>query len=265
MSVNLASRILSDFRPIPAFYAKVPAPYADIYLFHFPCAGNICGRVLSGRIRQIANYVCGREGGGQGNVGGKKNVWVCTQNYSGTQFIAPSLGLILNPSSAPGPSGDWEGELRKSCGIKTLPPRLWSVRQPIHVCVKWVSQVFLPWVDSNSILWLEPPSRSCYPLRGNTEKNVSIAHNTDFCDFPSFPSPNESGDYPLSHTCRYPCHNLQIWSLWWHKSGFPMSLRWEHHFLYPFRPSPDLPPSLIYCSPGGWDVLRVHMKLGRII
>ena len=71
-----------------------------------------------------ARYAQTRGGADGGMLMAKTIALVCAQNYSVEQFIAPSLGLIPNPSSAPGPSGDWEGELRKSCGIKTLPPRL---------------------------------------------------------------------------------------------------------------------------------------------
>ena len=41
---------------------------------------------------------------------------------------------------------------------------------PNHVCVKWVPQGFLPWVDSNSIIRLYPPSWACHQLRGKMEK-----------------------------------------------------------------------------------------------
>ena len=69
MSVTLASQILSIFCPIPDLYT-------DIYIFGFHRPGNVCGKVLVGRLQSIANdstremHGCG--GGGRGHIGGKK-------------------------------------------------------------------------------------------------------------------------------------------------------------------------------------------------
>ena len=67
---------------------------------------------------------CADEGGGRGNIGGKKVAQVCAWNYYGAQFIAPSRGLIPSPSPNPGPDGNWEGELLGSCKSITSLPRL---------------------------------------------------------------------------------------------------------------------------------------------
>ena len=49
----------------------------------------------------------------------KTNPWVCAQNYSGAQFIAPTRGPILGPSLVPSPTGDWGDKIRVFVGFHT--------------------------------------------------------------------------------------------------------------------------------------------------
>ena len=58
----LAYQFLSNFWPIPdlfakipCFYTKVPPFYANIFLFGFHCAINLCGRVPLGCLWSILN------------------------------------------------------------------------------------------------------------------------------------------------------------------------------------------------------------------
>ena len=193
--------------------------------------------------------MCG-QGGMEGHVGGKTFARVCMQNYSGAQFIAPRQGLISNPNMYPGPAGDWEDNLGGSCGSTTLRPKLQSSRWPMSVCGKWVPRVFLPWVNSNLRVRIEPPSQACHPLRGQGGKYFSVACDIVYRVNPYFTSPNDPGAYPLARTCRYLYQHLQIWRRWWCQSGFPISLGWVCHPLSPSHPSPDVTPPLIWCVPG---------------
>ena len=61
MSMSLAFQFLSDFCPIPDFYAKIPPLYAkistfyaDVYLFGFHCARNLCVWVPVGHLWSIS-------------------------------------------------------------------------------------------------------------------------------------------------------------------------------------------------------------------
>ena len=128
-------------------------------------------------------------------------VWA--QSYSGTQFIEPIWGLIPNPRLSPDPAGYWEGELCGSCGIPTSQLWLWSGRWPIRVHMKWVYWVFLPWIHSNSRVWLDNPCQVCHPTRGQTEKDVSIDRGSAYRYCPYFTYPNKPGAYTLNHTCRH--------------------------------------------------------------
>ena len=127
------------------------------------------------------------------------------------------------------------------------------------------SSSFPPWVDSNLWVRIEPPSRACHSLRGQTDKSVSIDHGSSSCSCPYFVSPNNPGAYSLARTCSYPRHHLQIWCLIWCQYGFPISLGWEHHLLSPIFPYPDVPPPLIFCGPGVWRFLRICSYSRRLV
>ena len=58
-------------------------------------------------------------------------------------------------------------------------------------------------------------------------------------------------------SCRSLNMSPPVWRQWWHQSGYPIGPIWGHHLLFPKRPSIDVPPSLICCSPGGWAVFHV--------
>ena len=139
-----------------------------------------------------------------------------------------------------------------------------SNRWPIHIRAKWVPWVFPPWVNWNSRVRLEPPSRSWNLLRGKMENLFSVARGSDYCDYPYFPYPNNPVAYPLSHTCRYLRQNIQIWRWWWRQSGFSTRFGWERHLLSPNHPSPDGPPPLIWYIPVVLRFLRVHRWGGRL-
>ena len=88
MLVTLPSQILSNFFSIPGLYAKIlsfstKSPvlyaevlhfYADNYIFGFHCTGHLHGLIIVLYLLFVFNYrthaMCGRGGGGQGNVGG---------------------------------------------------------------------------------------------------------------------------------------------------------------------------------------------------
>ena len=50
-----ASQFVSNFCLIPALYDKIPAFYADISIFFFHCAGNICDRFPVQCLRDVYN------------------------------------------------------------------------------------------------------------------------------------------------------------------------------------------------------------------
>ena len=201
---------------------------------------------------------CAGKGGGWGKVGGETFAQVCVKNNSGAPFIVPIQGPIPSLSLAPIPVGEWEGELHRSCGSMTVRTQLKSVCWPNHVCVKWVTWVYSPLVYSNSIVRLEPSSRAYHPLRGKMEKNVSIACRRAHHAYTYFTYLNNPRYYPLSCTCNYPHHHLQIWRRWWCQYGFFIIPGWERHLLYPSLSSPDAPPPLIYYNPGGWWVFCIR-------
>ena len=91
---------------------------------------------------------------------------VCARNYSGSQFSALSWGPILVTIPVHVTEGDWGDEIHRSCGSMTSRPQLWFIHWPSHVCVKWVPRVFLPWVNSNLRVRIEPPSQGCHQLGG---------------------------------------------------------------------------------------------------
>lgn len=99
---------------------------------------------------------------------------VCPQIYSGTKFTVLSRCPILVTSTASGPAEDYGDVLRGSCRRTTYGTQLQSGRWSGHVHVKGIHQMFLPWVNSNSWVWLVPPPRACNPLRGKTEKNCFL-------------------------------------------------------------------------------------------
>ena len=91
MSVNIfASRFLSYFYLIPYLYGKIPDYYAGIFLFVFRCDSKIRGRVPGDFLRYIYNDSArADEELEQGHIGSGTIARVCTQNYYGSQFIAP--------------------------------------------------------------------------------------------------------------------------------------------------------------------------------
>ena len=156
-----------------------------------------------------AHAQCAGEGGGRGHIGGIFLARVCARNYSGAKFIAPSRGPILSPSPSPSHAGDWEVILRGSCVSTSSRALLWSGRWHNHIHVKWVPQFFPACVDSNLRVQLDPPSRSCHPMRGEKEKNVSVTCCSAYHACPYFPSTKAPLVYPLDHTFKYPCQHLK--------------------------------------------------------
>ena len=111
MLVTFGLPISVQFFRIRALYAKIYDFNADIFLFVFHCADNICGWVPIGCLWFIYNYsvrkMSGRGGGGGGMlVGGGGVAGFCTQDYYSAQFIAPSQSPILSPSPSTVPVGD---------------------------------------------------------------------------------------------------------------------------------------------------------------
>ena len=143
---DLYAKIPAFYPKIPALHAKIPVFYSDIYIFCFHCTVNVHGWVLLVRLWSAVNdnacAMCGWKWGGWGHVGGKIISQLCARNYSRAQFIAPIWGPILNSYPYPGPTGDWEGNIRGSCGSGTSQPQFRSVRWLIHIRVKWFPQIF---------------------------------------------------------------------------------------------------------------------------
>ena len=52
----------------------------------------------------------------------------------------------------------------------------------------------------------------CMECLGRREngQNISVTRDIYYSAYHYFPFPNDTGDYPLAHTCKYPCQNLQI-------------------------------------------------------
>ena len=102
----------------------------------------------------------------------------------------------------------------------------------------WMSYMGL---STTSWLEFESTARSTFLSIPYTERengqNISVTHDIYYSAYHYFPFPNDTGDYPLAHTCKYPCQNLQIWRQLWNKYGFPIYLRWERHILSTSRPA----------------------------
>ena len=184
----------------PCFIFQIPW-FLRQYIFSvFHCANNLCGRVPVDYFWSVANdsarAMCGQGGVRRVHLGGKKIMRVCAQNYSGKQFIAPRCALIPGLSPDPDPIGYWGGFLHKHWLSTTLRPWLQSICSPNHIRLKWVPQVFLPWVDSNSWLRLDSPSWVCHQLRGQTEGKHFVVRGIYHHDYPSFSSPNDTEAYP---------------------------------------------------------------------
>ena len=195
----------------------------------------------------------------------KKNSRVCARNCSGAQFIAPSRGPIPGHSPAPGPAGDWGGELRGSYGSATSQPRFWSGRWPNHVLVKGVPRVLSLWVDSNPWVQLEPPYRACHPLGGQIEKYISVARVSAYRVYLSWVYTTEQGALSLAQIFRFPRHSRWFWCLWWSQYVCLIIPGWVCHPMYPIYHFPDVYPSLILYSPGGLGVRCVQLMRGRIV
>ena len=121
----------------------------------------------------------------------------------------------------------------------------------------------VPWVFSlrvysNSWVQLVLPTQVCHPLRGQTEKNISVSNGSDYRVYHHFPYPNGSGAYPLVSSCRYLCSSLQIGHQLWYQSGFPIFPEWVRHLMSPICSPPDIPPPFICCGPGELGVCRIH-------
>ena len=127
----LASQFLSDFCPIPNFYAKIPGFYSDIFIFSFDCAGNKLIRVPIVCLWSVAKY---RELAIHGWGGGRVFAW----NYSGVKFNVPIWGHITSPSTSPSPPWHLEGNIHGSCGIKTS--------RPLYQYGCWHNHIYLKWV-----------------------------------------------------------------------------------------------------------------------
>ena len=54
------------------------------------------------------------------------------------------------------------------------------------------------------------------------------------------------------------------WCQWCDQSGIPIRSKWICQIFSPILPSPNLPPPLIWCRPGGWGVCRINSYRGRI-
>ena len=83
--------------------------------------------------------------------------------------------------------------------------------------------------------------------------------------YPSSFYPTETGSLSLYQTRRYPSQHRQFWCGLWRRSVCPISSGWVRHPLSPIHHSPDVSPSLIWCSPGGWGFLHIQRLKGRII
>ena len=141
----LAFQFHSGFCLIPDLYAKFPAFYANNLPPYFSLLETHMG------VSPYIIFVCSHRERAQcmneGLAGGvvlveKTLMWVCTCNYSSTQFITPIQGLILGPSPDLGPAGFWGDKLRRSCGSTTSRWRFRSGHLPNHVRVKWVPLFF---------------------------------------------------------------------------------------------------------------------------
>ena len=134
------------------------------------CAGNVCGQVTvhclwlvtKDKSRAMSKW----GGGGRGHAGGEMFCAGVHKNYSGAQFLSSGQGLILGPSTVPGPTGDWGDKLHGSCRSKTSRPRLWYGRWPNYVHVKGAPRKISPQVDSNLWVWLVPLFQEWHRLRG---------------------------------------------------------------------------------------------------
>ena len=190
----MASQYLSDLCPIPALfakiaafyakvsalYAKIPAFYSDISLFGSHCAGNVRGQVPVGFLRSVANddvRTMRRRGGRAGARWFFFCVSVRAKLFWHTIYCAkprPDPKSHSGSRSRRGlgrrdPQITREYELVTAIAIRPLThPHTWEMG----------SSSFLPWVNSNSRVRLEPPYRACHPLRGKTKKNVSVARGS---------------------------------------------------------------------------------------
>ena len=127
-----------------------------------------------------------------------------------------------------------------------------------HVCVKGVPRVFPPWVDSNLVIKLGPPSQACHPLRGKLEKNNFVVHESAYHVYLYFPSSIEPGSVPLVPSCGCLRPSLQIWGRWWLQSGLPISPGWKSHFWSLIISPPAVHHPMICYDPGGLGVLCVR-------
>ena len=182
MPVPLISQILSDICLIPDFYAEVPVIYADICFFCFHCSVNVCGWVRVIRLRSIANdgigAMRGQGGGGWGNVGG---YYFCA---------SVRAKLLWRPIYCANPRPDRKSQSRSWSveGMGRKAPRIMHeydlaivIRPLTHLrTCEMGSLIFPPWVNWNSREWIDPPSRECHQVRGQTEKR-SISRGSSYC------------------------------------------------------------------------------------
>ena len=114
--------------PIPDFYAKIPAFYADILCY----------------LRFYTRYHtwCVMVGGGP--CVERRRLQTCTWCYPSVQFNLSDQSPIPGPSPAPVPAGYWGAELRGSSMIRTPQRRLRCIRLPTPVLEKGVLPFSLP-------------------------------------------------------------------------------------------------------------------------
>ena len=115
--------------PIPDFNAKITALNANI-----PCYLGFYARY----------YAWCAMGGGKGRVPcvAMMRLQLLTWCYPGVQFNLPARFLILGPSPAPVPAGDWEAEIRRSSLSRTSQRQLRCVCLPTLVLAKGVIPFF---------------------------------------------------------------------------------------------------------------------------
>ena len=131
-----------------------------------------------------------------------------------------------------------------------------TLTQP-HTCERGSSSFAamsrLKFVSTTSASFPSMPS-----TEGKKGKNASVVRDSAYRVYLYFSSPIETGAFPLVPSCRCLHSSLQIWRRLWRQFGFLISLRWGLHLWYPICALPYVPPTMIWCGPGGWGVHQVR-------
>ena len=108
-----------------------------------------------------------------------RSSWPCTRFYLGVRFNPPKRFPITDPSPACFPTGDWGVELRGSSVSSISWPQFRFDRLPTPVLEKGVPPLSLTWIDSIARILTGLPSLAFFPLKEQTDKIVSVGHDSD--------------------------------------------------------------------------------------